>query len=144
MVAAMMRRTDKTRRSLLSHVDLEDQILFRQVQQPVLHGRPNECVVFQPLVGHHQPSAIPVKQPQPICLLGTEHEDRACERALAQRVLNLRGQTVTALAKVDALGRHHDPHPVRRKDRTQARRAMTNSATQAAGVAASNRTVTGK
>jgi hypothetical protein len=32
---------------------------------------------FQPLLGHHQPGAVPVEQLQPISFLRAEHEDSA-------------------------------------------------------------------
>ncbi len=47
--------------------------------QPVLHGGPGERLLFQPLVGHHQPGALPIQQLQPIRLPGAEDKDSARE-----------------------------------------------------------------
>ena len=44
--------------------------------QPVLHSWPGEGMLFQPLVGHHQPGAVQVEQLQAICFPGTKDKNR--------------------------------------------------------------------
>jgi hypothetical protein len=92
--------------------------------------------------GHHQPGPVPVEQLQPIRLSGAEDKDGPRERVLAQLVLHHRGQAVMALAEVDGLRRHHDPHPVRRKDHGPAAKARTIAAIRSADAPGSSRTAT--
>src|SRR5690606_37352630 len=99
-------------------------------------------MLLEPLVGHDQARAIPVEQLQPIGLPGTEHEDRASERVLVQRVLHHRCQAVVPLAEVDWLGRHHDPHPVGGKDHEAAISAWTTEAIRTAEAPGSSRMIT--
>ena len=64
---------------------------------------------LQPLVGHRQPGAAPVEKLRTIRLPGAKDKNRPRERIFAQ---------------VDGLGRHRDPHPVRREDHGLARNAV--------------------
>ena len=68
-------------------------------------------------------------------------------RQVRDLAMTLAEQALGAIASspmtLDGLDRHIDPHPVRRKDPEQARRAISSPAIQAAGAAAVDRTITG-
>src|SRR5690606_12675047 len=100
-------------------------------------------MLFQPFVSHHQSRAVPVEQLQPIGFPRAEYEDGAGERIVAQLVLHDPSQAVMTFKEVDGLRRHHDPNPVRREDHVRACSAKTSSATRAADVAGSRRSMTG-
>ena len=110
--------------------------------QPIPNGGPGKRRFLQPFIRHHQPGAVPVQELQPIRPPGPEHKHRACERLLAQLILHQRSQPVMPLSEVHRFRRHHDPHPVRRKDHDAPFRARTIPATRTAGAAPSSRTTT--
>ena len=114
-----------------------------------------------------KPGAVPIKQLQSIRPAGPEHKYGAplgeCDAFTCRQWLNgslcnafftkaanpswplrksMHCPAVHACMRERGLGRHHDPHPVRWKDHPAAFNARTISAIRAAGVAASNRSVT--
>ncbi len=101
-----------------------------------------EHMILQPLIAHHQPRAVPIKQLQPIRAFRAEHKHRAGERIFVQLIHHQCAKPVMAPAEVDRLGRHHNPHAIRRENHLLPFRASTICAMRPASVYASSRKVT--
>ncbi|EEE35112.1 hypothetical protein RKLH11_2131 [Rhodobacteraceae bacterium KLH11] len=110
--------------------------------QAISDRRPSECCLFQPLIRHHQPGAVPIEQLQPVGALRAKDKHGSGERLLTQFILHQRCQPVMTLSEVHRLRRHHDPHPVRRKDHETPFRAWTISEIRLGDVAAPSRIAT--
>ncbi len=85
------------------------QLCRRQPHHPVADRWPFESTLIQRLPQHHQTSAVPSDDLDPISTPGTEDEHRSQKRILAERFLGQRRQTIRSLPEVHRLGRHQDP-----------------------------------
>src|ERR1700750_2690554 len=118
------------------------QLRRRQAHHSVLDPWPTERSLLQALCEQAQTRSIPEDQLDPICPLGTEHIDRACERISVHVLAHQRSKPFHSLAEVDRLGRHHHPDYSGRADHRFALSAWTMAAIIAASAPRPARIVT--
>jgi uncharacterized protein (DUF58 family) len=88
-------------------VEQRRQLSGRQPHHSILHLRPAELAILQPLRIEAHAGAVPEDQLDPIRALGTEDIDRTAEGIGVHRLAHQRGQTLRPLAEVHRLRRHH-------------------------------------
>jgi len=92
------------------------QLRSRQAHHTVFDLGPAEDAVLQPFGEQTKSRAVPEDQLDPVRPLGTEHIDRARERIGRHGLAHQCCQSLSTLAEVDRLGRHHHPDRARRAD----------------------------
>lgn len=105
------------------------QLSGRQPHHAILHFRPAERAILQPLRIKADAGAVPEDQLDPIRPFCPEDIDCAAERIGAHRLAHQRGQPLRPLAEVDRLRRHHDLDGARRPDHDVAFSARITAAT---------------
>src|SRR6185437_7330600 len=113
-----------------------------QMHDAVLHVRPAECAVLEPLGEQTNARAIPEDQLHTIGPLGAEHIDGAGERIGRHPLAHQSGQAFGALAEVDRLGRHHHPDRSGRTDHAPVFNARSTAVTVLVSAPRPTRTVT--